>query len=118
MKLTLLAALCIVALQSGVEAQSFQGLGNFSDDLSTHSGAEDISPDGRVVVGQSNGRAFRWTTESGLQPLGFSQDGAALVSAYAVSADGSVVAGGNEFPAPERNAFRWTAETGAISLAA
>jgi len=97
-----------------VEAQSFQGLGNFSTDSSTRNTAEDLSADGRVVVGQSNGRAFRWTLESGLQSLGFLEDGTPLGRAFATSGDGSIVVGSNYFA--EQDAFRWTAEAGATSL--
>ena len=73
-----------------------------------------ISDDGQTVVGASSSnkhvdrgeQAFRWTQGTGMQPLGFLTGEISSV-AYAVSADGSVVAGQSGF-----SAFRWTAESG------
>jgi uncharacterized membrane protein len=80
--------------------------------------ATDVSADGRVVVGYApwpgvtNGfQAVRWTAQDGLQSLG-RIDGAAN-AAYAVSADGRVIAGGSTDGGPS---FVWTAEDGIRAL--
>ena len=81
--------------------------------------AQNISADGRVIVGRSesaNGtEAFRWTQDGGMQPLG-SLGGAPFLSfAYATSADGSVVVGWSRGPSGIE-AFRWSAEEGMQGL--
>jgi uncharacterized membrane protein len=81
-------------------------------------GAKAVSADGSVVVGQyfdsARGyRAYRWTSDGGVQDLGLQSlpGGEVNPSAYAVSADGSVVAGWNG-----RQAFRWSSSQGAQLL--
>lgn len=80
--------------------------------------ASAVSADGSVVVGLSTGGAFRWTAASGVVPLNVSLPGGFTASAAtAVSADGSVVAGWAYSPASgEYQAFRWTADAGAVGL--
>ena len=65
------------------------------------SGTADVSDTG-VVVGYSQyatnsigplSQAIRWTVDGGLQPLGFLSDTDTNSVAYAISADGSVIAG-------------------------
>jgi uncharacterized membrane protein len=74
-----------------------------------YSSARDVSADGVVIVGDIDATGFgsqtyRWTSETGMVPLGGR-------SASAVSADGSVVVG---LGGPD--AFRWTAQSGRIGL--
>jgi probable HAF family extracellular repeat protein len=57
-----------------------------------YSYAYDVSADGAVVVGGTNGRAFRWTASGGMQDLGTLGRNGSL--AWGVSADGAVVVGG------------------------
>jgi probable HAF family extracellular repeat protein len=63
-----------------------------------YSDANDVSDDGRTVVGYSEGgavgaEAFRWTAETGMVGLGDLPGGADYSYASSVSADGSLVAG-------------------------
>lgn len=64
--------------QNGTESIGSLGSGG-------HTLANGISADGRVVVGQSGGRAFRWTASGGMQAL---QDMGAGSAALAASGDG------------------------------
>ncbi|WP_179299612.1 T9SS type A sorting domain-containing protein [Rubrivirga marina] len=81
--------------------------------------ANDVSPDGRVIVGRGlyDGRqsAFRWTPTGGLVDLG--TFGGVATYAEATSDDGAVVVGG-AWPegATQPRAFRWSAETGMVDL--
>jgi probable HAF family extracellular repeat protein len=91
--------------------------------------ATDVSADGSVVVGYSELRsgyfngvyeAFRWTAETGMVGMRALNNGDPRSKAFAVSADGLIIAGTTDHddekinvkPAP----FRWTAETGMIAL--
>jgi probable HAF family extracellular repeat protein len=80
--------------------------------------ASAVSADGSVVVGTFTGGAFRWTAATGVTPLNVSLPGGFTLSgATAISSDGSVVAGWAYSPASgEYQAFRWTADTGAVGL--
>ena len=76
-----------------------------------------ISGDGSVIVGygqNSNAsfEAFRWTSWGGMQGLGF-VSGASASNAWAISGDGSVIAG-----ASGQVASRWTASGGVQPLGA
>jgi uncharacterized membrane protein len=80
-----------------------------------------VNPDGSVVVGTgyftANGsEAWRWTEETGAQPIGFI---GALGAAYAfgVSDDGNVIVGASGFGF-NRDAIVWTPESGMVTLAA
>lgn len=91
-----------------VHAQILQGSlipvgGGFSQ-------AAAVSADGKVVVGHSQGWAFRWTEQSGMQLLGNSPG-----TANDVSADGSVVVG---FITPDtgEEAFLWNDTQGLVSI--
>jgi probable HAF family extracellular repeat protein len=73
-----------------------------------------VSADGAVVVGASDGYAFRWTAAGGMQDLGTLSGGRS--EAYAVSADGAVVVGWAWNAAWQPRAFRWTASGGMQDL--
>jgi probable HAF family extracellular repeat protein len=77
--------------------------------------AYDVSADGTVVVGTSNGHAFRWTEDAGMVELGDLPGGKPYSGACAVTADGAVVVGG-AYSALGLECFRWTSETGMVSL--
>lgn len=80
------------------------------------SNARDVSFDGRVVVGESGDRPFRWVEGVGMSDLGVP---AGLSAAFAthVSDDGEVVLG-FAFGATlsSRVIWRWTAATGTVLL--
>ena len=77
--------------------------------------AGDISRDGSVVVGTSEGfyglEAFRWTHANGMESLYDSPVRKRTSYAMSVSADGSVVFGTTNTTEGYNLAFRWT-ETG------
>jgi uncharacterized membrane protein len=76
-----------------------------------------VSPDGRVVVGTGyfGQEAWRWTAETGAQPIGFiGFFGEA--SGFAVSEDGNIVVGASGFGF-NREAVVWTPATGMVLLA-
>src|SRR5262245_6486043 len=102
----------VLALALPVSASPvFQGLGTLPSPFPQFatSSAEAVSSDGHVVVGQSQGFAFRWTAEGGMQQLGTRPGWA-----YGVSDDGSVVVGQSQTNGP--TAFRWTSSTGVALL--
>ena len=79
-----------------------------------------VSNDGTTVVGQSVSslgyEAFRWTAESGTQPLGDLEDETTVYSeAYAVSPDGSMVIG-TAATGMGIEAFVWTEATGMVLM--
>jgi probable HAF family extracellular repeat protein len=79
-----------------------------------------VNADGAVIVGTLirsspyTPTAFRWTIGQGMQNLGF-LPGGSWSYAWAVSADGSVVAG-NSGTAGGAAAFLWTAQSGMVEL--
>jgi probable HAF family extracellular repeat protein len=80
------------------------------------------SPDGAVIVGWGASgpqgtatEAFRWTAQDGMVGLGDLPGGNFFSSAYAVSANGSVIVGFGT-TALGREAFRWTAQGGMVGL--
>jgi uncharacterized membrane protein len=72
-----------------------------------------VSANGEVIVGGYEGQAFRWTSQSQLQLLGF-LPGGSQSEAQVVSADGSTIIGAGD-PA-QGNLFRWTETDGMQSL--
>ena len=85
--------------------------------------ARAVSDDGAVVVGFSNSengtRAFRWTQASGMVSLGLLPGGSDVFGysqAYAVSPDGSRVAGIATGVDNAQSAFSWTEAGGMVSL--
>lgn len=107
------------------ESSGMVGLGDLPGGQ-FRSGANSVSPDGRVVVGQGNGvngpEAFRWTQETGMIGLGDLSGGLFSSVAYAVSDDGNTVVGygygENGTPFGDHTAFRWTESGGMVSLGA
>ena len=101
---------------------SFVPLGDFSGG-SFYSLGQNVSADGSVVVGISDGalglEAFRWTEVDGMIGLGDLPGGIFFSDGMGVSADGSTVVGrSNSYYASEghHEAFRWTAATGIVGL--
>src|SRR5262245_27089410 len=72
-------------------APSFLGLGHLPGGVSSSAGG--VSADGSVVVGGSDGQAFRWTEAGGMVGLGDIPGGLVQSSGAAVSGDGSAVVG-------------------------
>lgn len=94
----------LLLLASPAPAVSFQRLLGFSGDFVSCE-PWSVSADGRVVVGRSQGRAFRWEngvfTELAFRPGDQGE-------AFETSADGSVVVGYSTGP-NGKEAFRWEA---------
>lgn len=71
------------------------------NEINRYSYAVDVSDDGRVVIGESNGVPMIWTPEWGMRPfrevllefgINLAQDGWGLINITAVSADGTYFA--------------------------
>lgn len=96
---------------------NFQGLGDLPGGL-YFSKAFGVSPDGSVVVGQSNSgkgmEAFVWTPSEGMVGLGDFDEKKVFSLATAISANGTVVGRGRLANHPQ--AFRWTQEKGISDL--
>lgn len=75
----------------------------------------EISADGRVVVGQSGQRAFRWSTSGGIASIGELPGGSDNGVAHNTNADGSIVVGISSQTSGFRG-FRWTSATGMRAL--
>lgn len=114
--LKLVVACLYVMWPGSVQSASLIGLGGLGEDFVT-STAYAISKDGRTIVGNSAGRAFVWTSESGMSSLGLGNSAADFTPVHArdVSADGSVVVG-DGFGASGREAFAWSASGGVRPL--
>jgi probable HAF family extracellular repeat protein len=88
----------------------------------TGGNATGTNTDGSVVVGWTgNGmpsRAFVWTPGAGMMALQLASGELLEGSAYAVSGDGSIVAGEGRLGTPQigTEAFVWTASTGLVGL--
>lgn len=95
-------------------ASGMRSLGSISGAEFTGS-ATAISGNGSVVVGQSNGLAYRWTATTGKATLGSFPSGTTSV-ARDVSADGSVVVGAATAPSSFAEAFRWRTGTSIVGL--
>ena len=78
-------------------------LGVLSGDGASY--GQGVSADGTIVVGSSDGRAFRWTSVDGMQEI------APNGIAYGISADGTAIVGENG-----DRAFRWTNTGGLENL--
>ena len=111
------------SLASSFAESSFKGLGFLPG--GKISSASAVSDDGKVVVGWTSApilvggeqvpQAFRWTADGGMVSLGCMPGDYPLSCAFAVSSDGSVVAGyGAAVSGTE--AFRWTARNGLVRL--
>jgi len=76
-----------------------------------------MSADGKVLVGVSGGRAFRWSTEGGMVDLGVMPTKDYHV-AWGVSGDGSVVVGSGDIGGNEMftEPFVWTSSKGLRGL--
>jgi len=124
----LLGAASYFVLSSTVYGQTLTGTGPDGNELTglgdlaggaVSSTATGISPDGLVVVGNSqsvNGiEAFRWTSGGGMVGLGDLPGGAFASSAYDASDDGSVIVG-ESVSASGNEAFRWTSGGGMVGL--
>jgi uncharacterized membrane protein len=78
-----------------------------------------ISPDGTIIVGESDSslgrQAFRWNVDEGMVSLGGPEAGFLSSRALAVSADGSTIVGSG-VTAGGPDAFIWTATGGMRSL--
>lgn len=109
-------------------AQGMVGLGNLGNGFD-RSSAYAVSADGSVVVGESTrcdspdlrcqSQAFRWTVGEGMVGLGSLFGSSQSSTAFAVSADGSVIVGTASFCCPGLNeAFIWDAAHGMRSLKA
>jgi probable HAF family extracellular repeat protein len=110
-------------------AGSMQNLGTFgrlsSEVLAKLPGyewslASGVSANGSVVVGESDGRAFRWTAAGGMEDLD-TLPGYNRSEARSVSGDGLVVVGAafnlsDKYHAYEHRAFRWTVAGGMQDL--
>lgn len=107
---------------SNLHMQSFlwtskNGMSAFGVDsaASTYPFVNAISADGNTIVGNLytpqtyHYSAFSWTASKGFTDLG--NLGGDVTNATAVSADGTVVAGGSN-----RHVFRWTASSGMVDL--
>lgn len=88
-------------------AGGIEDLGAFPGAVSS---ARAVSADGRIVVGTSGGKAFRWVEGSGMHELGTPAN-AFGSPATGVSADGQVVCGWAWFP-PQTRSYRWTQAQG------
>ncbi len=91
------------------------GLNNPGADPAVYSRAIAASHDGSVIVG-SRDFAFLWTAEGGMVFLDDLTPGDLTpFTANGVSADGSVIVG-NAFSDTATEAYRWTAQSGAVGL--
>lgn len=80
-----------------------------------------VAADGTTVVGSSDTKpaqfseAFRWTVDEGMVGLGHLPGLDGFSTAFATSADGSIVVG-TSANGSESEAFRWTADEGMVGL--
>ena len=128
--LALVVALVPIASSAGAatESASFEGLGFLPNrgSFPPNSFPADVNASGTVVVGNSNGHAFRWVdgtiADLGVLFLACGATATRSSTANGVNADGTVVVGtSSEFSAiqcntPRNAAFRWTPSTGMTDL--
>jgi uncharacterized membrane protein len=112
------AMVALAAAQLHAADATFTGLGSLNEAIPA-SGAMGVSPDGSVIVGQTNSatdftvEAFRWTSSGGMAGLGLGAGNA--TQAYGVSSFGSVVVGDIVLDDGSQ-AFRWTQDSGVVTL--
>src|SRR5690606_20421754 len=105
LNLEILVALLVLAGSARGGTFSFQSVGVLNP--ISWSTAQAVSADGKVVVGTSHHMAYRWTKSGGMVPL--ETLAGHTMSATALSADGSVIAGVATAPgASGTQAVRWT----------
>lgn len=94
-------------------AVNFETLGVFFSGKNAEPYA--VSADGSTIVGQGDGKAFRWDAENGAIGLGDLPGGQVVSFALDVSADGSTIVGhsSSEFG---YQPFVWRRETGMVCL--
>lgn len=105
------------------QATGMVGIGSLPTAPGQNSFANAVSANGSVIVGSAvadgafNNHAFRWTQATGIQDLG-TLPGGAYSYAVAVSADGTIIAGGSGGTGGGNFgfAFRWTQATGMQKL--
>lgn len=105
------------------QATGMVGIGSLPTAPGQNSFANAVSANGSVIVGSAvadgafNNHAFRWTQATGIQDLG-TLPGGAYSYAVAVSADGTIIAGGSGGTNGGNFgfAFRWTQATGMQKL--
>ena len=105
------------------QATGMVGIGSLPTAPGQNSFANAVSANGSVIVGSAvadgafNNHAFRWTQATGIQDLGM-LPGGAYSYAVAVSADGTIIAGGSGGTGGGNFgfAFRWTQATGMQKL--
>ena len=107
----------VCLLSDSLLAAKFTPLG-FLPDGYFYSSAQDVSEDGRIVVGTAHqggvgNLAYRWTAATGMQSLGDLPGGDSYSQAIGISADGRVIIGqGTVGEYAIIDAFRWTADEG------
>ena len=108
---------CLLDSRATAREFQFQPIGVLPGGID--SSAFGVSADGSYVVGASRAtggdHAFRWSSKTGLVPIGDLPGGLQESDAYAVSANGTVVVGYGS-SANGREAFRWTGAKGMSSL--
>lgn len=106
--------LLLLAVPAYSHAARFVPLGFLPGSDFSH--GNDISGDGKVVVGQStstqNAQAYRWTETGGMEGLGFLSPEAPDSEAWGISDDGSTIVG----ESGGAKAFKWTQSYGMTSL--
>lgn len=111
-----LAIFGIIAVSNALADVEFRGLGFVPGGSS--STPRGTSANGAVVVGQSwvsdHYEAYRWSAETGMVSLGDLPSGLVDSTAWAASADGSIVVGRGA--AGTDRAFRWTTSAGMVAL--
>ena len=99
--------------------EGMRGLGTLPGQL--QSWGQDVSGDGRVIVGISFApqttpdKAFRWTESGGMQFVGALPGATVGSHAYSISFDGSVIVGTGD-STQGRQGYRWTQAAGMQAL--
>src|SRR5262245_2063327 len=108
------AAVLLGTAAAQAQVPSFTGVGDLAGGAAA-SAAMDVSANGGVVVGESEGangtQAFRWTPAGGISGIGFLSLVDPYSTANAVSENGNVVAGTSFGSDGIERAYRWSAGT-------